>query len=159
MNLTKGDKRDAQDLVQEFYLSTLEYKDQDKLKQICANGHFVFWGTRVMVQMYYRERDFFKRKYHREQTYSEKNVTELDWQTYSDTDYDSFKEKEKQYDKIEKSLSELHWYDRKIIEIYYGINVPKRKGYSVRALAKATGISASSLFHTIKKTKKYLKGE
>ena len=159
LNITKGNERDAQDLVQEFYLLALEYPDQNKLQQIEANGHIVFWGSRVMVNMYTRERGFFKKKYHRERPAGVQDVCEIDLQVAAEVEHEAFALKEQQYNKIEKLLSELHWYDRKIIEIYYGINVPNEKGYSVRGLSQATGISASSLFHTIKKTKKYLKNE
>ena len=158
-NITKGEKRDAKDLVQEFYIITLEYPDQDKLKEIEANGHILFWAARVMVNMYARSRGFFKMKYHRERPCGVQEVTDIDQQVAEEVDYEQFELKEKRIRIIEDKLQELHWYDRKIIEIYYGINTHDGKGYSVRGLAKATGISASSLFHTIKKTKQYLKDE
>ena len=166
LNITKGYERDAQDLVQEFYLSTLEYPNPQKLEQVIADGNFIFWGTRIMVNMYIRERGYFKQKYYKEKTGTRTDFADLDHLmefTYLlENIQDVIEDKmllEKQYTIIQEKLSELHWYDRKIIEVYYGINTPDGKGYSVRGLSKATGISASSLFHTIKKTKKHLKSE
>lgn len=163
-NITKGYKNDAQDLVQEFYLSVLEYPDQTKIKDLIENGHIIFWGSRVMVNMYVRERGFFKRKYHRERSGCTADVTawsqlKIELLEESQATIENKETEEKQYKALEEKLSELHWYDRKIIEVYYGINTQDGKGYSIRGLSKATGISASSLFHTIKKVKKHLKDE
>ena len=39
--ITKGNKVDALDLVQDLYVIILEY-DQEKIKKIVENGHLVF---------------------------------------------------------------------------------------------------------------------
>lgn len=54
-------------------------------------------------------------------------------------------------DKIYKTLEELHWYDRKLFMIY--IN----SGNSIRALAKKTGISRTSINNTLQNVKQIIR--
>jgi hypothetical protein len=54
---------------------------------------------------------------------------------------------------IEGHLSGLHWYERKLIEIY------SENGRNVAKISRETGIPYRSLFKTIKKTKSVLKAE
>jgi hypothetical protein len=54
---------------------------------------------------------------------------------------------------LEGHLSGLHWYERKLIEIY------SENGRNVAKISRETGIPYRSLFKTIKKTKALLKTE
>jgi hypothetical protein len=54
---------------------------------------------------------------------------------------------------LEGHLSQLHWYERKLIEIY------SENGRNVAKISRETGIPYRSLFKTIKKTKALLKTE
>ena len=56
-------------------------------------------------------------------------------------------------DKIDATLGELYWYDRKVFELYY------YEGNTLDTLAKKTGISRNSLFTTIDKVRTILKKE
>ena len=56
-------------------------------------------------------------------------------------------------DKIDATLGELYWYDRKIFELYY------YEDNTLDTLAEKTGISRNSLFSTIDKVREILKKE
>ena len=60
--------------------------------------------------------------------------------------------KEKNIQKIEAELSKLHWYDKKVFELYY-------EGNTLDSLAEQTKISRNSLFTTIDKVREILKKE
>ena len=56
------------------------------------------------------------------------------------------------YEKIDKELDKVYWYDRKIYELYYSPD-----GETLDKLSKKTGISRNSLFTTIDNIRKHLK--
>ena len=60
--------------------------------------------------------------------------------------------KEEKIQKIEAELNKLHWYDRKVFELYYD-------GHTLDSLAKETKISRNSLYTTIDKVRTILKKE
>lgn len=71
-------------------------------------------------------------------------------------------EEEEQYDKealeilineISQCVEDLHWYDKKIFEIYYG------RGETIRQLSKGSKISSSSIFNTIKNVRETIKAK
>jgi len=54
-------------------------------------------------------------------------------------------------DAIDDLLEELYWYDRELFTTYY------KGGYTLDTLAEQTGISRTSIFHTIKRVREYIK--
>tara|TARA_R100000655_G_C3000062_1_gene194266 strand:+ start:13804 stop:14349 length:546 start_codon:yes stop_codon:yes gene_type:complete len=54
-------------------------------------------------------------------------------------------------DAIEELLNDLYWYDKELFSTYMA------GGYTLDTLAEETGISRTSIFHTIKRVKKYIK--
>lgn len=54
------------------------------------------------------------------------------------------------YEKVDKCLDNIYWYDKQIYYLYY-------EGETLDSLAKKTGISRNSLFTTIDNVRKYLK--
>ena len=60
--------------------------------------------------------------------------------------------KEEKIQKIEAELNKLHWYDKKVFELYYD-------GHTLDSLAKETKISRNSLYTTIDKVRTILKKE
>ena len=149
LKITKRED-DAQDLTQEVYIVMLEY-DQEKLKTIYDNGHLGFWCTRVMLNMYIRSNSQFKKKHH------EINKTGLD------NDYilnqmacegeAGIEEKimqEERLNLINNAMDYLHFYDKTLFKVYYETD------HTIRSLAEATGISTTSIFHTIKNVRSYI---
>lgn len=143
-----GNERDAKDLVQELYIVIIE--NEKKLRPLVENKEIIYWGIRVMVNMYsktgkvwrklYRSREI-ETKYHRFYVNdTEKNI-------------EQHEEEEKKLLFIEDKLNGCHFYEKALIELHI------KDGQTIRQIARATGISATTIFDTIKNVKKYLKNE
>ena len=146
--ITKGNKVDAQDLVQDLYVIILEY-DQEKIKKIVENGHLVFWSARVLMNQYVRTNSAFKTKYYtklRTENYDVKNFHYFDG-------IEELVEFENKLRFVKDKMNNLHEYDKLLFEIYFS------SGKSIRKLAKDTGISTTSIYTTLKNVKQYLKDE
>ena len=57
------------------------------------------------------------------------------------------------FEKIDKELDKMYWYDRDVYKLYY--NVEKKE--TLDSLAKKTKISRNSLFTTLDNVRKHLK--
>jgi len=147
--ITKGNDLDAQDLTQEVYVIMLEY-DKDKLTTIYSNGHLKFWAARVMLNQYLRSNSDFKKKHHIIGKNDYKDVEGFAF------DYDGIPDKiefERKLSQINEAMKDLHFYDKTLFKVYYETD------HSIRSLAQATGISTTSIFHTIKNVRNYIKDE
>ena len=146
--ITKGNKVDAKDLVQDLYVIILEY-DRDRIKKIVENGHLVFWSARVLMNQYVRTNSAFKTKYYtklRTENFEVKNFKYFD-------EIDEHLEFENKLQFVKNKMNDLHEYDKLLFEIYFS------SGKSIRRLAKDTGISTTSIYTTLKNVKKYLRDE
>ena len=135
----------AEDIVQEMYIrlhkyienpERIMYKDQ-------PNKLFVWVTLRNMVRNYQNKKEIL--------------VFSGDMVEY-DTELDSFDYEtaggfEKLIDKIWDKVNDLHWYDRKMFEIYHTTDM------SMRDIEKETKISLFSIFDTLNKTKNYVREE
>ena len=126
----------AQDIVQEMYIKIqlkLE-KGLDISFQDDINYYYIF---KTLRSLFYD----FKRK--------NKNITmvsleEVNCAQEEDVNYSE------SYEKIEKALLKMYWYDRKVFEI---IN----KGESIAEFSRKSLIQYHSLYHTYRKVKNKLK--
>jgi len=146
--ITKGNKVDAQDLVQDLYVIILEY-DKNKMQKIIENGHLIFWSARVLMNQYVRSNSAFKTKYYtklRTENFDVKNFQYFDG-------IEELIEFENKLKFIKDKMNGLHEYDKLLFEIYFS------SGKSIRKLAKDTGISTTSIYTTLKNVKNYLKDE
>ena len=147
LKITKS-KVDAQDLTQEVYIVMLEY-NQEKLQQIYDNGHLGFWCTRVMLNLYIRPNSQFKKKHHEINKTDVDNECHLSGLVYEDCIGDIIL-KEKRLSQINEAMNDLHFYDKTLFKVYYETD------HTIRSLAEATGISTTSIFHTIKNVRNYI---
>lgn len=148
LKITKGNDLDAQDLTQEVYVIMLEY-DQVKLKTIYDNGHLMFWVARIMLNQYLRSSSPFKKKHH---TYlKDENAILSDLRhDNSDEDISDKIVVEERLELVNSIMNDLHFYDKTLFKVYYETD------HSIRSLAEATGISTTSIFHTIKNVRNYI---
>jgi len=151
LKITKGNDLDAQDLTQEVYIIMLEY-NQEKLQTIYDNGHLKFWVARVMLNQYLRSSSPFKKKHHTYLKDENAVITDLK-QDNSESDISYKIETEKRLELVNGIMNDLHFYDKTLFKVYYETN------HSIRSLAEATGISTTSIFHTITNVKNYIKDE
>lgn len=138
------DREKAEDLVQELYVYLLEMKDIGKI------------GYNTTVNLFYLYK-ILKSKF-LNQTKQNKKITVLaieeDYLEIEDIEYNEALDQE-----FEKMLSitkelletEVHWFDSKLLQTY--IN----EKHSIASLHVATGISKSSIWTSLSKTKQYIR--
>jgi DNA-directed RNA polymerase specialized sigma24 family protein len=129
------------DLRQEIFLVLAEM-DEALLIQRYNEGWLRYYIVRTMLNMIKSDRSTFYNRFRR----GFEQLGDIG-ERLQDEGQD---EAEKS---IEGHLSGLHWYERKLIEIY------SENGRNVAKISRETGIPYRSLFKTIKKTKALLKTE
>jgi hypothetical protein len=137
------DSEFAEDIVQEFYLLLHKYKVTEE--QMFTNGKLNRGYCFIII-----------RNIHFQIYNVKKRITkcELNEEIYNMVD-DFDLEKELDWNefriKAESEVNNWDWYDKKLFSIYRDSNI------SIRGLAKETGISFVSIFHSLKKHKEKLK--
>ena len=134
------DLEKAEDLTQELYLYLMEMKNIEKIK---------YNGTVNLFYVYKIIKSKFLNSIKQSQKITVLPVEE-DFLEVEDLDYN--------YDNehmlaATKDLLEndVHWFDSKLLQTY--IN----EGHSIASLNQATGISKSSIWTSLDKTRKYIK--
>jgi DNA-directed RNA polymerase specialized sigma24 family protein len=129
------------DLRQEIFLVLAEM-DEALLIQRFNEGWLRYYIVRTMLNMIKSDRSTFYNRFRR------------GFEELGDIGERLQDEGQEEAEKsIEGHLSALHWYERKLIEIY------SENGRNVAKISRETGIPYRSLFKTIKKTKALLKTE
>ena len=133
----------AEDIVQEMYIRLNKYVDEPEriMYKDEPNKLFVWVTLRNMVRNFQNKKKVV--------IYSG-DMVEYDKEedVYDMVEAEGF---EKLIDKIWESTNELHWYDKKMFEIYHTTDM------SMRDIEKETKISLYSIFDTLKKTKEYVR--
>lgn len=133
------DKETSRDLVQEMYLKLYEKTTYDKIKygDDDVNTFYVYVTLRNL---------FYDRKR------SKVSFVELkeDFE-YEESSNDCKHLLEEMLEDISETIENLHWYDQKIFEIYYGNNE------TIRQLSEGSKISSSSIFNTLKNVRTKIK--
>jgi hypothetical protein len=137
------DSEFAEDIVQEFYLLLHKYKVTEE--QMFTNGKlnrgYCFIIIRnIHFQIYNVKKRITKCELN-EEIY---NMVD-DFDLEKELDWNEFRTK------AETEVNNWDWYDKKLFSIYRDSNI------SIRGLAKETGISFVSIFHSLKKHKEKLK--
>ena len=129
------------DLRQEIFLVLAEM-DEALLIQRYNEGWLRYYIVRTMLNMIKSDRSTFYNRFRR------------GFEELGDIGERLQDEGQEEAEKsLEGHLSALHWYERKLIEIY------SENGRNVAKISRETGIPYRSLFKTIKKTKALLKTE
>jgi DNA-directed RNA polymerase specialized sigma24 family protein len=129
------------DLRQEIFLVLAEM-DEALLIQRFNEGWLRYYIVRTMLNMIKSDRSTFYNRFRR------------GFEELGDIGERLQDEGQEEAEKsLEGHLSALHWYERKLIEIY------SENGRNVAKISRETGIPYRSLFKTIKKTKGILKTE
>jgi DNA-directed RNA polymerase specialized sigma24 family protein len=129
------------DLRQEIFLVLAEM-DEALLIQRYNEGWLRYYIVRTMLNMIKSDRSTFYNRFRR------------GFEELGDIGERMQDEGQEEAEKsLEGHLSALHWYERKLIEIY------SENGRNVAKISRETGIPYRSLFKTIKKTKALLKTE
>ena len=138
------DREAAEDLTQELYLYLMDMKDINKIR---------YNGTVNLFYLYKALKSKFLNGIKQSKKIQVMSIEE-DFLEIEDLEYD--------YDKdegFEKMLSatrelldnEVHWFDSRLLALYL------EESHSIASLHKATGISKSSIWTSLNKTKSYIK--
>ena len=135
------DTEDAEDLVQDMYIKMYNFTTAEKIQYNDDINTFYVYIT--MRNLFYDKK--------------KQEVPQVNIDTIR-----SLAQEEEQNDKealevllveIAQCVEDLHWYDKKIFEIYYG------RGETIRQLSKGSKISSSSIFNTIKNVRETIKAK
>lgn len=133
----------SEDIVQEMYIRLNRYVEEpDRIMYKGEPNKLFVWVTlRNMVRNFQNKKDLL--------VFSG-DMVEYDREEDA-FDYGEAEAFERLIEKIWKSTAELHWYDKKMFEIYHTTEM------SMRDIEKETKISLYSIFDTLKKTKNYVR--
>jgi len=133
----------AEDIVQEMYIRLNKYVEEPEriMYKNEPNKLFVWVTLRNMVRNFQNKKDILV---------FTGDMVEYDYEEEL-FDYEEANGFERLIEKIWESTEELHWYDKKMFEVYHTTDM------SMRDIEKETRISLYSIFDTLKKTKEYVK--
>lgn len=125
----------ARELVQEMYVHLYDKTTYDKIKygDDDVNTFFVYVTLRNLYYDKQRKKVSF---------------SELPSSIEYEQDIRNKKTLENLLSDLAETIEDMHWYDQKIFEIYYG------DGETIRELSEGSRISSSSIFNTIKNVRK-----
>ena len=132
-------KDSARDLVQEMYVHLYEKTTYEKIKygDDDVNTFFVYVTLR---NLYYDQQ--------RKKARSVSATDPIDINIQEEQETRNKETLEELLNDIAITIENMHWYDQKIFEIYYG------DGETIRELSEGSRISSSSIFNTIKNVRK-----
>ena len=133
----------AEDIVQEMYIRLNKYVEEPEriMYKNEPNKLFVWVTLRNMVRNFQNKKDILV---------FTGDMVEYDYEEELFY-YEEANGFERLIEKIWDSTEELHWYDKKMFEVYHTTDM------SMRDIEKETRISLYSIFDTLKKTKEYVK--
>ena len=142
-SLNLNQKRNPEDYVQNAYLKILKLHSFDPVKYYAADGKInkkYFFRTIKSILI-----DDHKKKAIRTISINEKlNIPDIT---------DVKENLEVVFNKIEKTINNLYWYDKKMLNLYV-YHIP-----SIRKISTATTISSKSVFKTLRRCKLTIKKE
>jgi DNA-directed RNA polymerase specialized sigma24 family protein len=138
------DKDAAEDLTQELYLYLMQMKDIDKIRY--NNTVNLFYLYKALKSKFLNG---IKQSKKIQVLPIEEDFLEIEDLEY---DYDKDQEFETMLEATKELLDkEVHWFDSRLLITYLDEN------HSIASLHKATGISKSSIWTSLTKTKSYIK--
>tara|TARA_R110002020_G_scaffold129058_1_gene289195 strand:+ start:497 stop:961 length:465 start_codon:yes stop_codon:yes gene_type:complete len=142
--------------------------NKEKIEKLIDKKELIFWIARIMINQYHSKTSpFFKkyRKYYRIMderfvlgTWQDQYINNTPDRIHRIIDEDGVKLKkqlEKDIERINKRLKEIHWFDSEIFRIYHMMG----KQFSLNKMAEETGISRSTIYKSIKKVEKLFENE
>ena len=137
------DSEFAEDIVQEFYLLLHKYKVTEE--QMFTNGKLNRGYCFIIIRNIHFQIYNIKKRIVKCEINDEIYNMVDDFDLEKELEWNNFRTK------AELEVNNWDWYDKKLFSIYRDSNI------SIRGLAKETGISFVSIFHSLKKHKEKLK--
>lgn len=146
--IAKKSKYDCEELCHLIMLNLLE-SDPQKIEPIIKKNQLRYWIVRMMMNQYNSKTSPFHYTYRKPA--ERHRLAKQDIALWYDSDIQKKIEDEEKIDFINSTLSELPYFDKTVTEIYY------EHQHSLRTMSKATGISRTTLFKALKRTKNEIK--
>lgn len=137
------DKDMAEDMVQELYLLLHKYKVTEQ--QMFTNGKINRGYVFIIIRNIYFQLHNIRKRINKVELNDEVYKMVDDFNMEAELEWFEFR------NKAEDEVNSWDWYDKKLFTLY------RDNKTSIRKLAKETGISFVSIFHTLKANKKKLK--
>lgn len=144
----------AKELVQEMFVRIFDYvKEPQKImyNDTEVNTFYIYITLR---NLYYANIHTSRKK--NPIVHSTDEITDVNFKgMYEDSleNIEEKKEAEALFERVENLVEDWYWYDKGIFSLYY------HKGMSMRHIARATKISLSSIFNTLKNAKEAIRQE
>jgi RNA polymerase sigma factor (sigma-70 family) len=136
-----NNKDNAEELVQELYLKLMELKDVNKI--MYNNDVNLFYLYKMIRSIYLN--GLKKQTNHLP---IDDDLVNLPADSYS---YEADNAFEQTLALANEALDSIHWFESKLLRVYIEDN------HSIQSLHNATGISNSTIFTSMKKTKQYVR--
>ena len=150
----------APDIIQEAYIKLEKYNCKDKiLIDNKVSKGYMFFVIRSLFMNYVKAKskirkvdlDYKHKKAELKDGHHGAMYGRIAFDLTSDDNLDKEIAFGKLCNKMDKELESLHWYDRRIFEIY------RDTPLSIRGMSKETKISFVNIFHTLKKVKQVMR--
>lgn len=142
--ITKNRHPDHEDLLSEVILILLE-SDEEKINSLIQKKQIRYWIVRIMLNQYNSKTSPFHYKYRIHEARHRKAKDEIIF-WYREKIEDKILQ-EQRIEAIEEALEDIEWMDQMITKVYY------YDSHSLNTLARATGISRTTLYKAIKRTR------
>jgi|TARA_R110002049_G_scaffold69079_1_gene178926 RNA polymerase sigma factor (sigma-70 family) len=139
---------DCEELCHIVILSILE-SDQSKIEELIKKKQLRYWLARMMMNQYNSTTSPYHYTYRKPaERHREAKQDILLW---FDSDIEKKIKDEEKIDFINSTLSDMPYFDKTVTEIYY------EHGHSFKTMSEDTGISKTTLFKALKRTKNEIK--
>ena len=135
--------------------------DTEKINKLIVKNELIFWIARIMVNQYHSKTSPFFKKYRKYYKIIDERFVLGGWQDQyinntpgrihriiDDNGVELKKQFEKDIEKINKKLKQIHWFDSEVFRIYHQMD------FSLNQMEKETGINRNTLYKSIRKVKK-----
>ena len=149
--ITKGKHPDFEELLHESLLSVYEAARQ-KMEGLISKKQLKYWIARIMLNQYNSSSSRFHYRY-RKHDIRVKDGARYIRQWHEEGDMSHLERRERHLDLLEGSLHQKPFFERYITLLYY------REKHSLKSLSEATGISRTTIYKAIKKTRDEIRQE
>ena len=158
--ITSSRRYDSDELLHDTIVALYD-SDKKKIEELIKKRQLIFWIARIMINQYHSKTSPFYKKYRKYYTIINEKWRLGTWQDqyinntpdriHRITQEDGVKLKqqfEKDIERINKHLKEIHWFDSEVFRIYH------QTGMSLNEFSKQCGINRNTLYKSIVKVKK-----
>ena len=142
--ITHNRAPDWEDLLSEVVLILLE-SNEDRLNALIERKQIRYWIARIMLNQYNSSSSPFHYKYRVHASRHRAGALEI--RLWHEDNLADMMLKETRLEDIEQALSEIDWFDQMVTRIYY------QDKHSLNSLSRATGISRTTLYKALKRTR------